>query len=165
MTDRVSQTDRLPRVAVLISAYNEESVIEAKVKNSLELDYPADRLECLIGLDAPTDRTNFILTGMPSSQLRVFPFRMRRGKLAVICDLAQRTFEIMQKEQTLGAGSTFQTMTAQRDLSIAELDMVTAMTTYEKAKIELDRATGSTLEHNGIRVQDAENGTIATQSP
>jgi hypothetical protein len=56
-------------------------------------------------------------------------------------------------------------MTAQRDLSIAELDMVTAMTTYEKAKIELDRATGSTLEHNGIRVQDAENGTIASQSP
>jgi outer membrane protein TolC len=80
-------------------------------------------------------------------------------------DLAQRTFEIMRKEQKLGAGSTFQTMTAQRDLSIAELDMVTAMTTYEKAKVELDRATGSTLEHNGIRVQDAENGTIATQSP
>ena len=66
-------------------------------------------------------------------------------------DLAQRTFEIMQKEQTLGAGSTFQTMTAQRDLSIAELDLVTAMTIYEKAKVELDRATGSTLEHNGIR--------------
>jgi outer membrane protein TolC len=80
-------------------------------------------------------------------------------------DLAQRTFEIMQKEQTLGAGSTFQTMTAQRDLSIAELDMVAAMTTYEKAKIELDRATGSALEHNGIKVQDAENGTIASQSP
>jgi outer membrane protein TolC len=80
-------------------------------------------------------------------------------------DLAQRTFEIMRKEQTLGAGSTFQTMTAQRDLSIAELDMVTAMTIYEKAKIELDRATGATLEHNGVRVQDAENGTIASQSP
>ena len=80
-------------------------------------------------------------------------------------DLAQRTFEIMQKEQTLGAGSTFQTMTAQRDLSIAELDMVTAMTTYEKAKVELDRATGSALEHNGIKVQDAENGTVASQSP
>lgn len=80
-------------------------------------------------------------------------------------DLAQRTFEIMRKEQTLGAGSTFQTMSAQRDLSIAELDMVTATTTYEKAKIELDRATGSTLEHNGVRVQDAENGTIASQSP
>ncbi len=80
-------------------------------------------------------------------------------------DLAQRTFEIMRKEQTLGAGSTFQTMTAQRDLSVAELDMVTAMTTYEKAKIELDRVTGTTLEHNGVRIQDAENGTMASQSP
>jgi outer membrane protein TolC len=89
----------------------------------------------------------------------------RVGSARKARDLAQRTFEIMQKEQTLGAGSTYQTMTSQRDLSIAELDMVTAMTTYEKAKIELDRATGSTLEHNGIRVQDAENGTIASQSP
>jgi outer membrane protein TolC len=70
-------------------------------------------------------------------------------------DLAQRTFEITQKEQTLGAGSTFQTMTAQRDLSLAELDLVTARTVYEKAQIEVDRATGATLEHNGIQIQDA----------
>jgi len=70
-------------------------------------------------------------------------------------DLAQRTFEITQKEQTLGAGSTFQTMTAQRDLALAELDLVTARTVYEKAKIEVDRATGATLEHNGIQIQDA----------
>jgi outer membrane protein TolC len=74
-------------------------------------------------------------------------------------DLAQRTFEITQKEQTLGAGSTFQTMTAQRDLSLAELDLVTAMTVYEKAKVELDRATASTLDDNGISIQDAIKGT------
>ncbi len=80
-------------------------------------------------------------------------------------DLAQRTFEIMQKEQTLGAGSTYQTMTAERDLSVAELDLVTAMTVYEKAKVELDRATGSTLEHNGIEIQDAINGTLRDPAP
>ena len=57
-------------------------------------------------------------------------------------DLAQRTFEITKKEQDLGAGSTYQTMTAQRDLSVAELNLVTAMTTYQKSKVELDRATG-----------------------
>lgn len=74
-------------------------------------------------------------------------------------DLAQRTFEITQKEQALGAGSTFQTMTAQHDLSLAELDLVTAMTVYEKAKVELDRATASTLEHNGIEIQDVIKGT------
>ncbi|HKN36252.1 MAG TPA: TolC family protein [Terriglobales bacterium] len=80
-------------------------------------------------------------------------------------DLAQRTFEIMQKEQELGAGSTYQTMTAQRDLSLAELDLATAMTVYEKAKVELDRATGSTLEHNGIAIQDAITGKISQSSP
>ncbi len=80
-------------------------------------------------------------------------------------DLAQRTFEITQKEQTLGAGSNYQTMTAERDLAVAELDLVTAMTTYEKAKVELDRATGSTLEHNGIQLQDAVSGTTASKGP
>ena len=73
-------------------------------------------------------------------------------------DLAQRTFEITQKEQALGAGSTFQTLTAQRDLALAQLDLVTAQTVYEKAKVEVDRATGATLEHNGIEIQDAIKG-------
>ena len=76
-------------------------------------------------------------------------------------DLANRTFEITKKEQTLGAGSNLQTMTAQRDLALAELDLVTATTTYQKAKVELDRATGTTLEHNGIKVADALAGTVS----
>jgi outer membrane protein TolC len=80
-------------------------------------------------------------------------------------DLAERTFEITRKEQELGAGSSFQTMTAQRDLSLAQLDLVTAKTTYEKARVELDRATGTTLEHNGVLIQEAVTGTVAGSSP
>jgi outer membrane protein TolC len=86
----------------------------------------------------------------------------RVGSARKARDLAQRTFEIMQKEKDLGAGSTFQTMTAQRDAAVAELDLVTAMTIYAKARVELDRATGTTLEHNGIQLQDAINGTVST---
>jgi outer membrane protein TolC len=80
-------------------------------------------------------------------------------------DLAQRTFEITRKEQELGSGSSYQTMTAQRDLALAELDLVTASTTYQKAKVELDRATGTTLEHNGVQIQDAVTGTLSAASP
>jgi len=76
-------------------------------------------------------------------------------------DLAQRTFDITKKEQDLGAGSSYQTLSAQRDLSLAELDLVTAMTIFEKAKVELDRATGVTLEHNGIQLQNAISGTVS----
>jgi len=80
-------------------------------------------------------------------------------------DLAQRTFEITKKEQELGAGSSFQTLGAQRDLALSELDLVNATTTYEKALVEVDRATGATLEHNGIRIEDAISGTLSSPAP
>ncbi len=80
-------------------------------------------------------------------------------------DLAEKTFEITRKEQELGAGSSYQTLSAQRDLALAELDLVGAMTIYEKAKVELDRATGTTLEHNGILIQDAISGVVSRQAP
>ena len=80
-------------------------------------------------------------------------------------DLAQRTFDITKKEQELGAGSIYQTLSAQRDLALAELDLVSAMTTYQKAKVEVDRVTGATLEHNGILIQDAVTGVISHPTP
>ena len=73
-------------------------------------------------------------------------------------DLAQKTFGIMQKEQELGAGSSFQTLTAQRDLALAQLDLVNASTAYQKSKLELQRATGTTLQDNRIQIQNAVDG-------
>jgi len=88
---RLPTFDECPQVAVLISVYNEESVIEAKARNCLEIDYPADRMEFLFGLDAPTDSTVHLLSRMTSARVRSFHFPRRRGKLAVLCDLAQQT--------------------------------------------------------------------------
>ena len=47
----------LPTVSILISAYNEEAVIERKIQNILELDYPREKLEVLIGDDGSADKT------------------------------------------------------------------------------------------------------------
>jgi outer membrane protein TolC len=80
-------------------------------------------------------------------------------------DLAQRTFEITQKEQDLGAGSPFQTLSAQHDLALAQLDLVTAMTVYEKARVELGRATANTLADNGIQIQAAIEGRASNSAP
>ncbi|WP_433966900.1 TolC family protein [Tunturiibacter gelidiferens] len=73
-------------------------------------------------------------------------------------DLAQKTFDITAKEQELGAGSNYQTLTARRDLAAAESTLVAAMTAYQKAKIEVDRAVGSTLEANEISIESAKTG-------
>ncbi len=75
-------------------------------------------------------------------------------------DLAQRTLDIMQKEQKLGAGSNQQTLAAEHDLALAESALVTAETAYEKARIEVGRATGSVLEEYGISIADAQAGTV-----
>ena len=75
-------------------------------------------------------------------------------------DLSQRTLDIMQKEQKLGAGSNQQTLSAEHDLALAESALVTAETAYEKARIEVRRATGSVLEDYGISIADAKAGAV-----
>ena len=75
-------------------------------------------------------------------------------------DLALRTLDIMQKEQKLGAGSNQQTLSAEHDLSLAESALVTAETAYEKARIEVRRATGTILETYGISIADAKAGVV-----
>ena len=97
-------------------------------------------------------------------EVRNAQYALEQGRARVTAakkarDLAEKTFTIMQKEQTLGAGSSFQTLTAQRDLAVAELDLVNATTAYQKSKLELERATGTTLQDNGIQLEDAVNGT------
>lgn len=80
-----------PRVALLVSAFNEDAVIEEKLRNASQLDYPAEKWELLLGLDAPEDSTAERAARLAQPNFRVFPFLVRRGKLAVINDLAGRT--------------------------------------------------------------------------
>jgi len=75
-------------------------------------------------------------------------------------DLAQQTFDIEQKKKALGASTSNLVLQTQRDLAQAESNFVAAMSTYEKSRVELDRATGLTLAHSGIELMDAERGTV-----
>jgi len=44
-------------VTLLITAYNEEAVIEKKIENSLRLEYPRERLQIIVAADGSSDRT------------------------------------------------------------------------------------------------------------
>ena len=80
-------------------------------------------------------------------------------------DLAQKTFDISKQEQKLGAGSNLQTLTAQHDLALAESTLTGAETTFEKAKVELARATGSTLDTYRVSIDDAKTGVVHAGQP
>ncbi|MBW6479918.1 MAG: glycosyltransferase [Bacteroidales bacterium] len=83
----------LPKVSLLIAAFNEEEVIEQKIKSIFTTNYPFEKLEVLIGSDNSTDKTNEILsrltTGFPN--LKFFPFNQRRGKGNVVNDLFEKS--------------------------------------------------------------------------
>ena len=79
-------------------------------------------------------------------------------------DLSAKTLDIMQQEQKLGAGSNQQTLSAEHDLTVAEAALVTAETGYEKARIDLLRATGTVLEQYGISIDSARTGTATANA-
>jgi cellulose synthase/poly-beta-1,6-N-acetylglucosamine synthase-like glycosyltransferase len=68
----------LPAVAVIVAAHNEESVIERRIANLLELDYPPDKLELLVSSDASTDSTEPLAEAAGARVIR----NPRGGKVA-----------------------------------------------------------------------------------
>jgi outer membrane protein TolC len=75
-------------------------------------------------------------------------------------DLAQKTFDIKKQEQQLGAGSNFETLTAEHDLAVASSTLASAETAYEKNRIALYSATGQTLQRLGISLDEARSGIV-----
>jgi cellulose synthase/poly-beta-1,6-N-acetylglucosamine synthase-like glycosyltransferase len=73
-----------PSVSVLISVYNEEKHIVTRIENLLNLDYPCDKLEILIGSDGSTDRTNELVRTFPDARVNLHAFDQRGGKPSVL---------------------------------------------------------------------------------
>ncbi len=74
---------------MLIAAHNEEKVIEEKIRNSFDLEFPEENLEVLIGSDASSDKTNAIVSKY-SPRIKLHAFSQRGGKASVLNQLAPR---------------------------------------------------------------------------
>jgi cellulose synthase/poly-beta-1,6-N-acetylglucosamine synthase-like glycosyltransferase len=68
---------------LVIPVYNEEKIIERKIKNSLLLDYAKDKLEIVVASDGSTDNTKQIVEKYLDMGIRFFDFP-RAGKLATL---------------------------------------------------------------------------------
>ncbi len=69
-----------PRISVLIAAYNEEASIEQKIRQTLTLEYPPDKLEVLVLSDCSTDRTDEIASAFADPRVRLVRMPEHRGK-------------------------------------------------------------------------------------
>lgn len=78
----VMEEEALPTVTVLIAAYNEADVIEAKLRNTLALDYPRQKLEILCVTDGSSDDTPERVAAF--QEVRLMHEAPRKGKLAAV---------------------------------------------------------------------------------
>lgn len=69
-----------PGITFIISAYNEEKRIRAKIENTLAIDYPKSRIQIIVVSDGSTDRTNAIIREYEKKGVELIELRERRGK-------------------------------------------------------------------------------------
>lgn len=74
----------LPEVTLFITAFNEEDVVDEKMRNSLALDYPKGRLHIVWVTDGSNDGTNQRLQTEWAGQATVFFQPERQGKTAAM---------------------------------------------------------------------------------
>ncbi|MDZ7804412.1 glycosyltransferase [Thiohalophilus sp.] len=68
------------RLSVIIAAHNEEDVIENRILNVLECDYPRDSFEVIVASDRSDDRTNEIVRKYEASQVMLVDCQNTTGK-------------------------------------------------------------------------------------
>jgi poly-beta-1,6-N-acetyl-D-glucosamine synthase len=80
---RVNRKESYPYVSMIISAYNEECIIRQKIENSLELDYPEEKLEIVVASES-TDKTNDIVKEYTGEGVTLYAYHKREGKRATL---------------------------------------------------------------------------------
>jgi len=73
-----------PAVTILISAYNEQDVIETTLRNKLDLDYQKEKLEIIVISDGSTDRTDEIVRSYEGDRVRLIRQEPRAGKTSAL---------------------------------------------------------------------------------
>lgn len=101
----------LPGVTVLVAAYNEEDLIEEKIKNTLELDYPKEKLQVILITDGSSDRT--VEKASNWKDILLLHEDIRAGKMAAI----KRAMPFIQTEIIVFTdANTFLNKTALKEL-------------------------------------------------
>ena len=78
----IPKTEDLPDVTHIIASYNEEDIIREKIKNSITLNYPFEKLKTIFVTDGSTDKSMEILSKEP--KVINYHIDKREGKLAAV---------------------------------------------------------------------------------
>ncbi|MBN2664099.1 MAG: glycosyltransferase [Bacteroidales bacterium] len=91
--DKFSAEDELPNVSIIMAAYNEQDVIEKKIRSVFDTQYPLDKIEFIIGSDNSSDSTNNIIKNLQEEYKNLFlvEFKERNGKIKIINKITEQS--------------------------------------------------------------------------
>ena len=100
-----------------------------------------------------------------SLQVRNAAFTLQQARAGVDAaraarDYAQQNLEAEQKKYALGASTSYAVLNLQSAATQAASNYVAALSAYEKDRVTLDQVTATTLERNGISMEDAAAGRV-----
>lgn len=90
---KTPSNNQLPNVSILCAAYNEDSIIEEKIKSIIDCEYPKNQLEFWIGNDGSTDETQNIIDQYSKDYpwIKSKNFGGRNGKPKIIDQLLEQS--------------------------------------------------------------------------
>jgi len=77
---KVNKEDITPSVSIIIPVYNQEKIIEDKIKNCLCSNCPKDKLEIIVASDGSTDDTDDVVGKYSPQGVKLIKLAQRRGK-------------------------------------------------------------------------------------
>ncbi len=154
--------DALPQLTVLIAAYNEAALIKQKIENTLQQNYPAERMRILVVTDGSDDGTPELLQEFP--QVQTLHHAVRQGKIAAV----QRAMAYVQTPVVVFSdANTFLNPDALRNLarhfSEPQIGAVAGEKRVWSGAKDKAHATGEGLYwkyESWLKKQDAELGTV-----
>jgi outer membrane protein TolC len=100
-----------------------------------------------------------------SIEVRQAQFAVEQNRASVASaraavDYARQSLDAEQKKYQFGTSTTTAVLQTRSALATSESTLMSAMAAYEKSRVELERATGSLLDKNGISIDDAARGQV-----
>ena len=87
---RICKLSFTPRVTVVMAVHEGASLIEAKLANLAELDYPSEQLDIVVACDGCSDNTAELCRQFSDLRVQVVEFAERRGKGTCLNDAVSR---------------------------------------------------------------------------
>lgn len=155
----------LPGVSIIIPAYNEESVLPAKIENLRDLDFPRERLQVVFVSDGSEDGTNQILQNLTDESYHSILLTERKGKANALNQaVARATNEILV---FCDAGTVFELDAIKklvRHFSDPEVGAVCGAVRYE-AGSDARQTEGAYWKYeSALRMMEARLGAILNAS-